>query len=666
MTASAADTTSAPVSILLVDDEPANLLALEAILHDLGQHLVTARSGDDALRSLFRDDFAVVLLDVQMQGLDGFETARLIRGRPRSRHTPIIFLTAYDHSDATLAQAYALGAVDFLVKPLVPVILRAKVAVFVELFQQTRQVERQAQRLRQLERQAFEQQLAATARAEEERFRLVVENVRDYAIVLLAADGTVVSWNAGAERILGYRADEIIGRPDTRFFTPEAAAAGRPQRELRQAAEAGRADNECWLVRKDGSRFWASGVTTALRDGELRGFVKILRDLTERKALEDELRQRAAALAEANRHKDEFLAMLAHELRNPLAPVLTGVHVARQAGADSQARAAALEMVERQARHLGRLVDDLLDVSRLARGRVQLRPERLDLARLVRTTAEDRRGGLEQAGLALAVATPETPVWVQGDPTRLVQVIQNLLDNAAKFTDRGGRVDVGVAVDETQQAVVTVRDTGVGIAADQLQRLWEAFAQADRSLDRARGGLGLGLAVVRGLVELHGGRVQAASAGPGRGAEFTVRLPAVPEPTPLTASAPAPASGRTGERLRVLIVEDNRDAADSLKLLLEIQGHQTKVAATGPEGVRVAKDWAPDIVLCDLGLPELDGYGVARQLRLDRTTARARLVALTGYGSDEDRRRSRQAGFDYHLTKPADPEALLRLLVPPA
>jgi PAS domain S-box-containing protein len=660
MTPSADGTTALPVNILLVDDEPANLLALEAVLGDLGQNLVAARSGDEALHHLLRDDFAVVLLDVQMQGLDGFETAKLIRGRPRSRHTPIIFLTAYDHSDFAPAQAYSLGAVDFLVKPLVPVILRAKVAVFVELFQNARQIERQGQRLRQLERQAFEQQLAAKARAVEERFRLVVENVRDYAIVLLAPDGTVVSWNAGAERILGYRADEILGQPDTRFFTPEDARDGRPQRELRQAAEAGRTDNECWLVRKDGSRFWASGVTTALRDGEVRGFVKILRDLTERKALEDELRQRAEALAEANRHKDEFLAMLAHELRNPLAPVLTGVHVARQAAADSQAREAALEMVERQARHLARLVDDLLDVSRLTRGRVQLRPERLDLARLVRTTAEDRRAMLRQADLALAVATPETPVWVQGDPTRLAQVLQNLLDNAAKFTDRGGRVDVGVAVDEAGQAVVTVRDTGIGIDPAMLQRIWTAFAQADRSLDRARGGLGLGLAVVRGLVELHGGQVQAASEGPGRGAEFTVRLPVVPEPPALTATASA--RGRAGQRLRVLVVEDNRDAADSLKLLLDLLGHETQVAATGPEGVRVAQEWSPDVVLCDIGLPGLDGYGVARQLRLHPATARVRLVALTGYGGDEDRRRSRQAGFDHHLTKPATPDDLVRLL----
>jgi PAS domain S-box-containing protein len=656
------DTTAPPVNILLVDDEPANLLALEAILRDLGQNLVTARSGDEALRCLLRDDFAVVLLDVQMQGLDGFETAKLIRGRPRSRHTPIIFLTAYDSSDFTPDQAYALGAVDFLVKPIVPVILRAKVAVFVELFQQTRQVERQAERLRQLERQAFEQQLAATARAEEERFRLIAENVRDYAIVLLAADGTVVSWNAGAERILGYRADEIIGRPDTRFFTPEDAAAGRPQRELRQAAEVGRADNECWLVRKDGSRFWASGVTTALRDGELRGFVKILRDLTERKALEDELRQRAEALAEANRHKDEFLAMLAHELRNPLAPVLTGVRVARQAGADDRAREQALVMVERQARHLTRVVDDLLDVSRLTRGRVQLRPERLDLARLIRTTAEDARPLLEQGGLALAVQTPQTPVWVQGDPTRLAQVFQNLLDNAAKFTSRGGRVEVAAGVDEArQQAVVTVRDSGVGIEPDMLRRIWEIFAQADHSLDRASGGLGLGLALVRGLVELHGGRVEAASAGPGRGAEFTVRLPVVPEPAALTATGPTPGHA-AGARLRVLVVEDNRDAADSLKLLLDLLGHEAKAAYTGPEGVRLAQDWSPDVVVCDIGLPGLDGYGVARQLRLHPGTAQARLVALTGYGSDEDRRRSRQAGFDYHLTKPADPDALAELL----
>jgi PAS domain S-box-containing protein len=769
-----------------------------------------------------------------MQGLDGFETAKLIRGRPRSRHTPIIFLTAHDHSDFAPAQAYSLGAVDFLVKPLVPVILRAKVAVFVELFQKTRQVQRQAEQLRQTqqeqaERRALAQYVAAgllaqsatlrdalprvlrttcetlgwdaaalwtvdrqasvlrcaefwhspeveaaafaaasrerslaageglpgrvwaggeaawvadvtwdanfpraeqalqagwrgacavpvrldgavvgvleffgrvasppdedmqrvlltlarqvgqflerrraeeALRASEEQYRRLAEFQRAVltsmgeGMYALDAEGRVTYLNPAAEALFGWSGPELLGRkmhdathhhrPDGTPFPAEQCDGLRVLREGVALTA-----HEDFFIRKNGTFFPVVYTAAPICQGDaVGGLVVVFRDDTER-------RRRTEELAEANRHKDEFLAMLAHELRNPLAALLPSVHILRQAGASPGNQGELLERMERQLRHLGRMVDDLLDVSRLTRGQVQLRLERLDLARLVRTTAEDRRPLLEQRGLALAVRTPQTPVWVQGDATRLAQVFNNLLDNAAKFTERGGRVDVGLTVNEGQrQATVTVRDTGVGIDPDMLPRIWTVFAQADRSLDRARGGLGLGLAVVRGLVELHGGQVQAASEGPGRGAEFTVRLPVVPEPPALTATTTA-AAGPTGARLRVLIVEDNRDAAGSLKMLLELLGHETRVASTGPEGVRVAKDWTPDIVLCDIGLPGLDGYGVARELRLDPTTARARLVALTGYGSDDDRRRSRQAGFDHHLTKPAEPEILLGLLVPP-
>jgi CheY-like chemotaxis protein len=329
-------------------------------------------------------------------------------------------------------------------------------------------------------------------------------------------------------------------------------------------------------------------------------------------------------------------------------------------------------MMERQTRHLARLLDDLLDVSRITQGRVHLRPERLDLARLVRVTAEDRRHTLEQAGLALAVRAPETPLWLRGDRTRLAQVLNNLLDNAAKFTDRGGRVEVRLApegagaaadtaVTQPGWAVLSVRDTGIGIPAEMLPRLFAVFTQGDRSLDRARGGLGLGLAVVRGLVELHGGRIEAASAGPGKGAVFTIHLPTESEPAALT-QPPCDPPCRRGKPLRILVVEDNRDAATSLSLLLEAAGHEVKVAHTGPEGVRLGEAWQPDTVLCDIGLPGMDGYGVARALRSNPATARARLLALTGYGAEEDRERSRQAGFNGHLVKPVDPVELQQIL----
>jgi PAS domain S-box-containing protein len=667
------------VNILLVDDQPANLVALEAILLPLGQNLIKATSGTHALRHLLQEDFAVILLDIQMQGMNGFETAQLIRGRDRSRHTPIIFLTAYESSSFPPTRAYSLGAVDYLIKPLVPEVLRAKVAGFVELYRKTVQIRRQAEQLRELQRKEFERELAARAREQEERFRLIVENIRDYAIFLLDPEGNVLTWNEGAERILGYRGEEILGQPSARFFTPEDIAAGLPQRELHTAATAGRSTDDNWLVRKDGNRFWASGVTTALRDGEVRGYVKILRDLTERKALEDQLRQRAGELAEAARHKDEFLAMLAHELRNPLGPILNSIHLARQPAATGPILEQALDMMERQTRHLARLLDDLLDVSRITEGRVHLRPERLDLARLVRVTAEDRRHTLEQAGLALTVQAPETPLWVRGDRTRLAQVLNNLLDNAAKFTDRGGRVEVRLAaggatavpaggastadtaVAPPGGAVLTVQDTGIGIPAEMLPRLFDVFTQGDRSLDRSRGGLGLGLAVVRGLVELHGGRIEAASGGPGKGAVFSIHLPTESEPAAL-AQAPSGPPARGGKHLRILVVEDNRDAATSLSLLLESAGHEVKVAHTGPEGVRLGEAWKPDTVLCDIGLPGMDGYDVARALRANPATARARMLALTGYGADEDRERSRQAGFNGHLVKPVDPVELQQIL----
>ena len=368
---------------------------------------------------------------------------------------------------------------------------------------------------------------------------------------------------------------------------------------------------------------------------------------------------------EADRRKGEWIAMLAHELRNPLAPLLTGLHVLRRSGGDRPAIEQAGSMMERQVRHMARLVEDLLDVSRVAQGKIRLRRERLDLARLVRTTAGDRRHALTDVGVALTVETPETPVWLTGDATRLAQVLSNLLDNAAKFTDRGGRVEVKLTADESRRwAELRVRDTGVGIEPELLARLFEPFSQADRSLHRTKGGLGLGLALVKGLTELHGGKVRASSEGPGRGSEFLIRLPLEGEPAALSDQIREPRPSK--EQRRILVVEDNRDAADTLRMLLELLGHEVRVAYTGPDGVRMAEEWRPAVVLSDIGLPGLDGFGVARALRGNPATAQARLIAVTGYGSEDDRRLARESGFDHLLTKPADPGVLQQLLVGPA
>jgi signal transduction histidine kinase len=410
-----------------------------------------------------------------------------------------------------------------------------------------------------------------------------------------------------------------------------------------------------WAIEDCAAPIWAD-------DGRLIGAVLVFRDVTERRHLERELQRRAERLADNARRKDAFLAMLAHELRNPLAPLLTGLRVLEVSGAaDPEGAAVAVrQMMERQVRHLVRIVDDLLDVSLLTQGRVRLQCERLDLVRLARTAVADRRSRFDQGGLELRVEAPQTPLWVNGDATRLTQILDNLLDNAARFTPRGGRVTVRLEGDAGRKEVrLTVSDTGEGIDPALLPYLFEALAQSDASLDRSRGGLGLGLALVRGLARLHDGDATVTSPGPGAGAELTVRLPLQPEPAAL---ADTPTEAPPLGRLRLLIIEDNRDAADSLQLFLMLLGHEVRATYTGPEGVAAAREWRPEVVLCDIGLPGLDGYGVARELRGDPATAAVRLIAVSGYASEEDRRRSREAGFDHHLVKPADPDVLLRLL----
>ena len=393
--------------------------------------------------------------------------------------------------------------------------------------------------------------------------------------------------------------------------------------------------------------------------GRLLGHVGSVEDVTDRRHMEDELRARAERLAEADRRKDEWVAMLAHELRGPLTPVRNAVQILRLGDVSGPQLRRACDMIARQVGHLAQIVDDLLDVTRLTRGAIRLRKERLDLGRLIRVAVDDHLPVVQQAGLALDTELPDTPVWVLGDDVRLAQVVNNLLENAVKFTPRGGRVRVRLSADGGSARLV-VRDTGAGIDAELLPLLFDVFSQADRSLHRTGGGLGLGLAIVKSLAELHGGTVTAASEGPGQGAEFTVAIPTVEEPAALS---PADGVGpKPGRHLRVLIVEDNRDAADSLRMLLELLGHETRVSYTGTDGLKAASEWRPDIILSDIGLPGLDGFGVARALRGNPLMARTRLIAITGYGSDDDRRRARESGFDFVLTKPAEPEALLRLL----
>ncbi|HYU43934.1 MAG TPA: ATP-binding protein [Vicinamibacteria bacterium] len=490
----------------------------------------------------------------------------------------------------------------------------------------------------------------------QDQFRLMVEAVFDYGIFMLDATGHVASWNAGAERIKGYRREEIIGRHFSVFYPPEQVAAGWPDHELEMARRSGRFEDEGWRVRKDGSRFWANVVITAMHDptGALRGFAKITRDLTGSKRME--------TLEQEGRQINEFLAMLGHELRNPLAPIRNAVAVMAAREVSDPTIVWARELIERQVGHLSRLVDDLLDISRITRGKIILHREVLDFAAVVSRAVEATLPLLEQRHHTVEVDLGRDPMRVDGDSTRLAQVILNLLSNAAKFTPEGGHIWVRVTR-EGDETVLSVRDDGIGMRAELVPHVFDLFIQGERSLDRSEGGLGIGLTMVQRLIALHGGTVAARSPGPGHGSEFVVRLPLtqIPsaEPSPVSDAPPVPAAG---PKLRVLIVDDSEDAVESLAMLLGLWGHDVMTATDGAAALDLVSRKAPHVVLLDIGLPGLSGYEVAKRIRAHEGGKDIVLVALTGYGQADDRRRAQEAGFTDHLVKPVVPETLQRLL----
>ncbi|HSG38489.1 MAG TPA: ATP-binding protein, partial [Thermoanaerobaculia bacterium] len=375
------------------------------------------------------------------------------------------------------------------------------------------------------------------------------------------------------------------------------------------------------------------------------------------------LSQKRKALERADRAKDELLSMLAHELRNPLGTISNALQVLRMKGEGDETRQRALEAAERQVHHQALLIDDLLEASRVTRGQVELQCEELDLAELVRDTVEGYDEAFKEAGLKIRLQLADEPLGIRGDRLRLSQALSNLLQNAMKFTGPGGSISVRARrADGDRRAEVSVRDTGAGIEPEELPHVFEVFTQADQSLDRSLGGLGIGLAVVKGLVEMHGGEVQARSEGPGRGAEFSFRLPLVPDISWLVETRDAlPVVATAGAR-KILVVEDNPDAAATMRDFLELSGHEVELAASGTDGIEAARHFHPEVVLCDLGLPGMTGFEVAAELRRDPATRSAKLIAVTGYGREEDRRRSKEAGFDMHLTKPVDPAQLKALL----
>jgi PAS domain S-box-containing protein len=490
-------------------------------------------------------------------------------------------------------------------------------------------------------------------RQSEERFRLLIEGVTDYAIYMLDAEGMVASWNLGAQRIKGYRREEIIGRNFSRFFLDEDIQAGKPWEELATARRDGRVEVEGWRVRKNGERFWARVVVSALydSDGHLRGFAKVTQDLTDRRHMQD--------LERATRNVHEFIATLAHELRNPLAPIRAALEVMGRLPAGDPAMDSMRVTIDRQATQLTRIVEDMLDVSRITRGSLTMQDEPLDLGQVVAQALETTAPAIEAGRHHLDVDLAPAAVHVRGDAARLTQLLSNLINNAARYTTEPGSISIKVR-EESGLAVVRVRDTGRGIDEKMLPRIFDMFVRGDEAHERASSGLGIGLALSRRIAELHGGTVEAHSEGEGKGAEFALKLPIV------RLAGAQPALGRAAEPARpmntrrVLIVDDNVDAATTLHLLLRSLGHETAVAHNGMEALKVAAEFHPEIVLLDIGMPGIDGYEVARRLRSIKE--HLKIVAVTGWGQEADRQRSREAGFDLHLVKPVEPEDLARAL----
>jgi PAS domain S-box-containing protein len=505
---------------------------------------------------------------------------------------------------------------------------------------------------RNLEREAAERLTAANLLAS------IVESSDD-AIVRKTLDGTIQSWNAGAERLFGYPAEEAVGRHISLVIPPDRI--DEEDRIIAMLKAGQRVDHfETERVRRDGQRVTVSLTISPVRDaqGRVIAAAKIARDITESKKLEEHLRRLAISLAESDRQKGEFLATLAHELRNPLAPLRSALEFLKQSGSDAERAQLARDTMDRQLGQMVRLVDDLLDVNRVMHNRLELRPVDIDLALVIHQAVEMSQPLIESAGHQLRVVLPDEPLYLHADPVRLTQVVANLLNNSCKYTPPGGRLLVSVAR-ETDQAVVRVKDTGAGIPADHLEKIFNMFNQVDRSPERAQGGLGIGLTLVRRLVEMHGGSVHASSEGPGKGAEFTVRLPAlIGEPRTKTSQVPE-SSGPAIQR-RVLIVDDNRDAADALAMLLRQTGHETFVAYDGAAALAAAETHRPDIILLDIGLPGMSGHDVCRQVRQEPWGRDIRMIALTGWGQEEDRRKSADAGFDGHLVKPVDIAAVLQ------
>jgi PAS domain S-box-containing protein len=643
------------VKVLVVDDTPQNLVTLEAVLDDGSIEVSGVRSAREALRAVLEHEFAAILLDVNMPDMDGFEAAALIRARPLSAHTPILFVTAYG-SETQLSRAYSLGAVDFIQSPVDPAILRAKVGVFADLFQKRAEVKRQAEQLREAE-ERLRRQAESALRESEDRFRVLCTSA-PVAIFQLDATGRCVYVSPLWEPTTGQHDVDAFG-----FGWAEAVSPGNAAPLLaswRAALHEGRVwSHEQPIVRRhDEPKRWLYVKASPIlaEHGQSVGHVGTVEDITSRKQTEEQL-------LDADRRKDEFLAMLAHELRNPLAAIGNAALVARSPGLE-QKREWSMDVISRQVGQLSKLIDDLMDASRVRLGKIELRRDRLDLTGILQRAIDAVLPDADaRSQTVVRHLPPAGAICVIGDTTRLEQVFVNLLANAIKYSHDSGVITISTSYAD-DQVVVGVRDNGIGLDPAVADRIFDLFVQGHTSLDRARGGLGIGLSLARRLTELHGGTVAARSDGPGRGSEFVVTLPATTA-GPLAEPGPNGLLGASGKvrNKRVLVVDDNVDAASALGLLLESAGFSVVLAHDGEVALTRANEVRPDIVLMDLGLPVLDGYQVAAALRNQPGGDDLMLVAVSGYGPGQDYGRAATAGFDHHLVKPVDCVALLHLLI---
>lgn len=678
---STATTQEAPekVNILVVDDLPEKHVVFRTVLDELDQNIVSARSGQEALKFILEMEFAVILLDVNMPDIDGLETASLIRQYKKSAQTPIVFITAYV-DELQARRGYALGAVDYIPSPVVPEVLRSKVRVFVELFRMNRQLQKQA-----AQREALARSEAARAAAEDAIHR--ADFLAEASQVLsksLNMDDTIAAILSLCVPMLGDRA--ILGIPDKEGGVRRLEMHPAPRAddgevftaELRSAADQVIRHKQFNLVSL-GSR--VAAICPLMAGDEIRGALALLADASHfdspRIALIREFAGRASiamenarlysAVQEADRRKNEFLAMLAHELRNPLAPIRNAVHILASAESLPPKLGWARDVIGRQADHMSRLIDDLLDVSRIVQGKVAVKPEKLQLTTLIERSVEASAPRLAARDQVLDVVLPKECIELDGDSVRLSQVLSNLINNACKFSPTNSRIRLEAEYAEGE-LTIRVKDEGAGIAPEFLPHMFDLFAQADQSLDRSQGGLGIGLTLVKHLVELHGGRVWANSEGLGKGAEVNLALPAhvgtqAPVPLPTTVThRPMPAQAAAS---RILVVDDLQASAETLMTLLEMEGFQVRVAHEGQEALAIAREFKPHVVLLDIGLPGMNGFEVAHGLRSQPESQDALLIALTGYGEAESRSRSAQAGFDFHMVKPADVNLLLSMLANP-